>query len=278
MATGDHSVSSARTDGSASVSTFDLWSFAQQVRADLCEELSTAIAVQYGEVKPPDDWGPELERRKTTFIEGEMRWRLSEYDSIADDRAEIRANYEQEQRRRLLLSKYPLEVVVSQTVSDRIESIERDLIAALRSALCGPAVKVTARYPAGGEETMRHLDIDRADIDFRRGALTSGDFRWLDVQVEVAPLSADKRPLLSDLRDSGTIEQDADVVMFIYREEYYLERGSEADRARLVDVAGRAELLIAKHRNGPTGVVHLHFDGAMTKFADPGSDDLRAAA
>jgi replicative DNA helicase len=89
---------------------------------------------------------------------------------------------------------------------------------------------------------------------------------------------SNKRPLLSDLRDSGTIEQDADVVMFIYREEYYLERGSEADRARLVDVAGRAELLIAKHRNGPTGVVHLHFDGAMTKFADPGSDDLRAAA
>jgi hypothetical protein len=192
MATGDHSVSSARTDGSASVSTFDLWSFAQQVRADLCEELSTAIAVQYGEVKPPDDWGPELERRKTTFIEGEMRWRLSEYDSIADDRAEIRANYEQEQRRRLLLSKYPLEVVVSQTVSDRIESIERDLIAALRSALCGPAVKVTARYPAGGEETMRHVDIDRADIDFRRGALTSGDFRWLGERW-TAPASASSR-------------------------------------------------------------------------------------
>jgi len=83
---------------------------------------------------------------------------------------------------------------------------------------------------------------------------------------------ADKRPLLSDLRDSGTIEQDADVVMFIYREEYYLERGSEADRQRMADVAGQAELLIAKHRNGPTGVVHLRFDGAITKFSDPGED------
>jgi replicative DNA helicase len=89
---------------------------------------------------------------------------------------------------------------------------------------------------------------------------------------------ADKRPLLSDLRDSDTIEQDADVVMFIYREEYYLERGSEADRQRVADVAGQAELLIAKHRHGPTGVVHLRFDGATTKFSDANADELRAVA
>ena len=89
---------------------------------------------------------------------------------------------------------------------------------------------------------------------------------------------ADKRPLLSDLRDLGTIEQDADVVMFIYREEYYRERGSEADRQRVADVAGQAELLIAKHRNGPTGVVHLRFDGAITKFSDQDADELGTAA
>jgi replicative DNA helicase len=88
---------------------------------------------------------------------------------------------------------------------------------------------------------------------------------------------ADKRPLLSDLRDSGTIEQDADVVMFIYREEYYLERGSDADRRRVADVAGQAELLIAKHRNGPTGAVHLRFDGAITKFSDPDAEEAREA-
>ncbi len=83
----------------------------------------------------------------------------------------------------------------------------------------------------------------------------------------------DKRPQLADLRDSGSIEQDADVVMFIYREEYYLERGSDADRARLGDVAGKAELHLAKQRHGPTGLVHLNFDGAMTRFSDVDRSD-----
>jgi replicative DNA helicase len=88
----------------------------------------------------------------------------------------------------------------------------------------------------------------------------------------------DKRPQLSDLRESGTIEQDADVVMFVYREEYYLERGSDADRARLADVAGQAELLIGKQRHGPTGTVDLRFDGAITKFSDPSESSERQEA
>lgn len=75
---------------------------------------------------------------------------------------------------------------------------------------------------------------------------------------------AEKRPQLSDLRDSGSIEQDADVVMFIYREEYY--RKQQAQDAS--DVAGQAELHIAKQRHGPTGMVRLHFDGATTRFSD----------
>lgn len=79
---------------------------------------------------------------------------------------------------------------------------------------------------------------------------------------------SDKRPQLADLRESGSIEQDADVVMFIYREEYYLERGTEDDRARLASVAGKAELAIAKNRHGPTGLVHLRFDGPTTRFSD----------
>ena len=89
----------------------------------------------------------------------------------------------------------------------------------------------------------------------------------------------DKRPKLSDLRDSGTIEQDADVVMFVYREDYYLERGSDADRARLASVAGKAEVHIAKHRHGPTGVAHLRFDGPTTSFSDdPHAEENRQAA
>jgi len=69
----------------------------------------------------------------------------------------------------------------------------------------------------------------------------------------------DKRPVLSDLRESGSIEQDADVVMFIYRDEMYNEDS---------EYTNIAEILVAKHRNGPTGKVSLHFDPTLTKFAD----------
>src|SRR6201995_3398231 len=74
----------------------------------------------------------------------------------------------------------------------------------------------------------------------------------------------DKRPMLSDLRESGSIEQDADVVMFIHREAYYNrdEEMSESDRAK-------SEIIIAKQRNGPTGTVHLNFISRFTRFDNP---------
>jgi replicative DNA helicase len=86
----------------------------------------------------------------------------------------------------------------------------------------------------------------------------------------------DKRPQLSDLRESGSIEQDADIVLFIYREEYYhalRKPDEESDRfAQWLEkgerVRGRAEVIIAKHRHGATGTAHLQFTGATTKFAD----------
>jgi replicative DNA helicase len=94
----------------------------------------------------------------------------------------------------------------------------------------------------------------------------------------------DKRPQLADLRESGSIEQDADVVMFIFREEYYLEKGepiqgldeaqekfsnrSEQWAERLEHVRNTASVIIAKQRHGPVGTIDLYFDGKFTHFDD----------
>ncbi len=92
----------------------------------------------------------------------------------------------------------------------------------------------------------------------------------------------DKRPQLSDLRESGSIEQDADVVMFVFREEYYVQR-REPSTAKVEDhqkwqdemdqVAGVAEVIIGKQRHGPTGTVKLQFTGEFTRFSDLADDD-----
>ena len=86
----------------------------------------------------------------------------------------------------------------------------------------------------------------------------------------------DKKPQLSDLRESGSIEQDADVVLFVYREEYYLEKKEPKQgsiehaewQSKMSDIHGQAELIVGKHRHGSTGVVHVEFEGMFTKFKD----------
>ena len=91
----------------------------------------------------------------------------------------------------------------------------------------------------------------------------------------------DKRPQLSDLRESGSIEQDADVVLFVYRDEYYLqnrepEEGTAEHQAwqeKMDKVRGKAELIIAKQRHGPTGTVDLAFEGQFTRFSDLAEED-----
>jgi replicative DNA helicase len=103
----------------------------------------------------------------------------------------------------------------------------------------------------------------------------------------------DKKPQLSDLRESGSIEQDADIVLFVYREDYYVralepKRPSESDpqevfdkhdawRTKLMPIEGMAEVIVAKQRHGATGIVPLRFEGKFTRFSDH-IDDARLPA
>jgi replicative DNA helicase len=86
----------------------------------------------------------------------------------------------------------------------------------------------------------------------------------------------DKRPILADLRESGSIEQDADVVMFIYREEYYIGRQKPAEgsdkmpewQEKMTQVHQQADIIVAKQRHGPIGNITLHFNSLLTKFSN----------
>ena len=84
------------------------------------------------------------------------------------------------------------------------------------------------------------------------------------------------KPLLSDLRESGSIEQDADVVMFVYRESYYLENKEPQAatvehaewQAKMNEISTLAQIIIAKQRHGPTGNIEVEFEAMFTKFKD----------
>ena len=118
------------------------------------------------------------------------------------------------------------------------------------------------QYVKGSGRKERHLEIGEITRQLKSMAK--------DFDIPVVVLSQlsraveqrnDKRPMMSDLRESGDIEQDADLIMFLYRDEYY--------NPQAADAKNKVEVIIGKQRNGPTGVVHLNFFKEWNLFSDP---------
>jgi replicative DNA helicase len=134
--------------------------------------------------------------------------------------------------------------------------------------------RVKARYPDLGLVMVDYIQLmgvggSRGDNRVADVSAISRGLKLLARETNVTALALsqlsrkveerpDKHPLLSDLRESGSLEQDADIVLFIYRDEYYHPETTTAKR--------QAELIIAKHRNGPTGKVNLYWKAESTKF------------
>ena len=139
--------------------------------------------------------------------------------------------------------------------------------------LQGSGRRAERRPGAGGDRDHHVLKALAKELNIPIIALSQ-----LSRQVENRD---DKRPQLSDLRESGSIEQDADVVMFVFREEYYLRNreprpGSDEHfkwQAEMEAVHGRAEVILGKQRHGPTGTVGLQFKADVTRFSDLAEDD-----
>ncbi|MEK6540914.1 MAG: replicative DNA helicase [Pseudomonadota bacterium] len=179
-----------------------------------------------------------------------------------------------------------------------------------------PALTIAALRTRARRLKRRH-DIGLVIVDYLQllqGSSKSGDNRVQEISeisrglktlakelnVPVLALSQlsravesrdDKRPQLSDLRESGSIEQDADIVLFLFREEYYVlsrepKKPLADDDVKIHDdhakwamelerVAGLSELIVAKQRHGSTGKVRLHFESRLTKFSDLADDSYR---
>ena len=130
---------------------------------------------------------------------------------------------------------------------------------------------------AGGKYENRNLEIAAISRGLKQLAK--------ELEVPVIALSqlsrqperrgSDHRPQLADLRESGSIEQDADVVLFVFREEYYLKNRKPKEGteeffkwvAEMEQMAGRAEVIIGKQRHGPTGSVEMQFEAELTRFS-----------
>jgi replicative DNA helicase len=149
--------------------------------------------------------------------------------------------------------------------------------------------RLKGRMPELGLVIVDYLQLMRADDPHENrvqqiGAISRGlkllagelkipviALSQLSRQLESRPRNQ-RRPMLSDLRESGNIEQDADVVLFIYRDEVYDREGELEGADGIGDNAGEAELIMGKHRNGPIGTVHLHWQAQFARFRNRAPD------
>jgi len=142
-------------------------------------------------------------------------------------------------------------------------------------------ISICDRYYNFEKKTIQNILNETNNISF---LIVEGIFAK-ELSIPVVALSQlsrqveqrdNKKPQLSDLRESGSIEQDADVVMFVFRESYYLENKEPKPatvehaewQAKMNEVSNLAELIIGKQRHGPTGNVFLEFEAMFTKFKD----------
>ena len=117
----------------------------------------------------------------------------------------------------------------------------------------------SVRYKMYGTEYPMSPDDHFADLKRVINAIAGKARRITVIMPMLYESRQDKRPMLSDLRESGSLEQDADIVMFLYREDYY-DKDTEHKN--------QTEVIIAKHRNGPVDTVNLYFQKEYTKFRD----------
>jgi replicative DNA helicase len=206
---------------------------------------------------------------------------LSEQSQVPSERIR-RGDMEEEEFRRFVeaaraLEKVPLHIddtpaLPISTLAARARRLKRqhglDVLFVDYLQLVRPATAKDSRVNEVSEITQGLKAIAK-ELDIPVVALSQ-----LSRQVENRD---DKRPQLSDLRESGSIEQDADVVMFVYREEYYKEREKPSDhdteailkwQDEMENVRNRAEAIIGKQRHGPIGSVEMMFDGKFTKFSN----------
>ncbi len=131
------------------------------------------------------------------------------------------------------------------------------------------------RDPIKGQNS-RQEEVSRISVGLKRLAkeMNVPVIALSQLSRAVETRGGDKRPQLSDLRESGSIEQDADVVQFVYRPEYYGITEDEAGNS----TAGRADLINAKNRHGAVGDIHVKFIAHLTKFTDLNTEDIQPAA